>query len=74
MQTALAWKLHVTLERVGTAMRAPGVDFIGPTTAPTASPATSIRGSPASEPLGQAGSWRVVQLTDPRLPTACVGR
>ncbi len=30
VQTALAWKLHVTLERVGTAMRAPGVDFIGP--------------------------------------------
>ncbi len=30
VQTALAWKLHTTLERVGTSMRAPGLDFIGP--------------------------------------------
>lgn len=30
VQTALAWKLHVTLERVGTSMRYPGVLFVGP--------------------------------------------
>src|SRR6185312_9786492 len=29
-QTALAWKLGVTLQRVGTSMRAPGVNFVGP--------------------------------------------
>src|SRR5262249_38607942 len=28
--TALAWKLHVTLQGVGTAMRYPGVMFVGP--------------------------------------------
>ncbi len=30
LQTALAWKVHSTLERVGTAMRYPGVLFVGP--------------------------------------------
>ena len=39
VQTALAWKLHVTLERVGTSMRAPGVDFIGPHNATDGAPA-----------------------------------
>ena len=43
VQTALAWKLHVTLERVGTVMSAPGVT-IGPTTRPTAVRRRSIRG------------------------------
>ena len=30
VQTALAWKLHVTLGRVGTTMRHQGVMFVGP--------------------------------------------
>ena len=30
VQTALAWKLHVTLGRVGTSMRHQGVMFVGP--------------------------------------------
>ena len=38
-QTALAWKLGVTLQRVGTSMRAPGVDFIGPKAAQIGGPA-----------------------------------
>ncbi len=30
VQTAMAWDLHVTLGRVGTAMRHQGLDFVGP--------------------------------------------
>ena len=52
VQTAMAWKLHVTLERVGTSMRAPGIDFIGPH--------NSIDGGPARvDPrLTQHETWR----------------
>src|SRR6201999_2770310 len=66
-QTALAWKLGVTLQRVGTSMRAPGVDFVGPKAPQIGGPA---------ETVATAGPWRVVRLTDPKLhhSTACVGR
>ncbi len=75
-QTALAWKLGVTLQRVGTSMRAPGVDFIGP------QGRADRRGGQVdprlthAETLATAGPWRVVRLTDPNLAhaTACVGR
>jgi hypothetical protein len=74
MQTALAWKLHVTLEHVGTAMREPGVDFIGPHNGANGEEAAVDPRLTRERPLGGAGSWRAVQLTDPRLPTGCVGR
>jgi hypothetical protein len=74
VQTALAWKLHVTLERVGTSMREPGVDFIGPHNGTDGSPAKVDHRLTRERPLATVGRWRVVQLTDPGLPTACDGR
>jgi hypothetical protein len=75
VQTALAWKLHVTLERVGTSMRAPGVDFIGPRDATDGASARVDPRLTRMRTLAQVGVWRVVQLTDPRLPLSpCVGR
>jgi len=75
MQTSLAWKLHVTLEKVGTAMRAPGVDFIGPHSGANGEAAHVDPRLTRERPVGGAGTWRVVQLTDPRLPPSrCVGR
>jgi hypothetical protein len=75
MQTSLAWKLHVTLEKVGTAMRAPGVDFIGPHSGANGEAAHIDPRLTRERPLGGAATWRVVQLTDPRLPDSrCVGR
>jgi hypothetical protein len=75
MQTSLAWKLHVTLEKVGTAMRAPGVDFIGPHSGANGEAAHVDPRLTREQPLGGAGTWRVVQLTDPRLPpSGCIGR
>ncbi|MGO9960193.1 MAG: hypothetical protein ACLP50_30180 [Solirubrobacteraceae bacterium] len=73
-QTALAWKLHVTLERVGTAMREPGVDFIAPDTGATGGPAPIDPRLTREQTLAVVGPWRVVRLTTPGLPTACDGR
>jgi hypothetical protein len=74
VQTALAWKLHVTLGRVGTAMRHQGLMFLGPH--------DSIDGgAPAINPrltqqqlIAQAGVWRVYRMTAPGASTHCVGR
>ncbi|MGO9823061.1 MAG: hypothetical protein ACLPTJ_20720 [Solirubrobacteraceae bacterium] len=75
VQTALAWKLHVTLERVGTVMSQPGVDFIGPHNGTDGAPAAVDPRLTHSQTLAKVGVWTVVRLTDPRLPsTACVGR
>ncbi len=71
VQTELAWKLHVTLERVGTVMSRPGVDFIGPH--------NSTDGEPVdprlthSQTLADVDGWHVVRLTTPGLPQACDG-
>ncbi|MGH2858957.1 MAG: hypothetical protein ACRDMJ_15895 [Solirubrobacteraceae bacterium] len=73
-QTALAWKLHVTLARIGTAMSRPGVDFIGPHAAQIGGPAKVDPRLTRERSLAVVGPWRVVQLTDPRLAPTCVGR
>ncbi len=73
-QSALAWKLHVTLERVGTSMRRPGVMFVGPR--------DSIDGGhPAVDPrlnriqlVARVGPWRIYRAWTAGLPMACVGR
>jgi hypothetical protein len=72
-QTALAWKLQVSLGRVGTTMRHQGLMFIGPH--------DSIDGdTPRVDPrltqkhlIGQAGLWRVYRMTSPGADTRCVG-
>ena len=75
VQTALAWKLHVPLERVGTSMREPGVDFIGPHNATDGQAARVDPRLTRHETIATVAGWRVVRLTDPRLhSTACVGR
>jgi hypothetical protein len=73
-QTALAWKLGVTLQRVGTAMAAPGVDFIGPHSAQIGGPAAVDPRLTHAQTLAVVGPWRVVRLTTPGLSTACDGR
>jgi hypothetical protein len=73
-QTALAWKLQVTLERVGTVMSRPGVDFIGPHNAAAGGPAAIDPRLTREQTLAVVGPWRVVRLTTPGLPTACDGR
>ena len=73
VQTALAWKLHVTLGRVGTSMRHQGLLFAGPHDSidgglPRVSPRLIQR-----QLLATAGVWRVYRLTAPGASTGCVG-
>jgi hypothetical protein len=74
VQTALAWKLHVTLGRVGTSMRHQGLMFLGPHDsidggAPRINPRLTSR-----QLLAQVGVWRVYRMTAPGANTRCVGR
>ena len=75
VQTALAWKLHVTLERVGTTMHAPGLDFIGPHNATDGQAAPVDPRLTQHQRLVSVDGWRVVRLTDPNHAelSACVG-
>jgi hypothetical protein len=73
-QTALAWKLHVSLGRVGTSMHAPGLDFIGPHNAAAGGKARVDPRLTRHQQLVSVGAWRVVRLTDPAHPDSCVGR
>jgi hypothetical protein len=73
-QTALAWKLHVTLERVGTSMHAPGVMFVGPHDSIDGGPPRINHRLNRKQLVASAGAWRVYRLWTAGLPTACVGR
>jgi hypothetical protein len=74
VQTALAYKLHVTLGRVGTTMRHQGVMFVGPH--------DSIDGiAPPIDPrltqkqlIATVGIWKIYRMTSPGSFTGCVGR
>lgn len=73
VQTALAWKLHVTLGRVGTSMRHQGLMFVGPHDSidgglPRINPRLTRR-----QLIAQAGVWRVYRMTAPGASTRCVG-
>ncbi len=76
VQTALAWSLHTTLQRVGTAMTDQGVDFVGPHNAADGEAAPVDPRLTDSRTLARVGEWRVLRLTDPRNPhgAPCVGR
>jgi hypothetical protein len=74
VQTALAWKLHVTLGRVGTTMRHQGVMFVGPHDSidgiePPIGPRLSQR-----QLIAQVGAWKMYRVTAPGADTRCVGR
>jgi hypothetical protein len=73
VQTALAWKLHVTLGRVGTSMRHQGLLFVGPHDSIDGGlPAINHRLT-RRQLIAQAGVWRVYRLTTPGSDTRCVG-
>jgi hypothetical protein len=74
VQTALAWKLHVTLGRVGTTLRHQGVLFIGPHDSIDGQPAPVSVRLTRMQLLAQVGAWRVYRVTRPGGSTRCVGR
>lgn len=72
VQTALAWKLGVTLGRVGTSMRHSGVMFVGPRDTIDGSPPRIDPRLTQSKLIAQVDEWKVYQQTAPH-HTACVG-
>ncbi|MBV8220710.1 MAG: hypothetical protein JO325_19780 [Solirubrobacterales bacterium] len=74
VQTALAWKLHVTLGRVGTSMRHQGVMFVGPhDSIDGIEPPISHRLT-QQQFITQVGAWKMYRMTAPGADTRCVGR
>jgi hypothetical protein len=74
VQTALAWKLHVTLGRVGTSMRHQGLLFLGPHDSIDGGAPRLNHRLTQRQLLAAAGVWRVYRLTSPGAGTGCVGR
>jgi hypothetical protein len=73
VQTALAWKLQVTLGRVGTTLRHQGLTFVGPHDSIDGGPA-AVRFKPHQEQLiARVGGWRVYRVTRPGASVRCVG-
>jgi hypothetical protein len=71
--TALAWKLHVTLQGVGTSMRHPGVLFVGPHDSIDGGPAGISPGLNRIELLKTVGPWKVYRVYRAGHSLACVG-
>jgi hypothetical protein len=61
-QPALAWDLRVTLQRVGSAMTRPGVDFIGPADIATGIPAAIDPSLTRDRVVARSGAWTAVAL------------
>jgi hypothetical protein len=73
VQTALAWKLHVTLGRVGTSMTHPGLMFIGPHDTIDGGPPAVARRLTSVRLIARVGVWRVYRVAEPGRTTRCVG-
>jgi hypothetical protein len=73
VQTALAWKLHVTLGRVGTSMRHQGVMFVGPHDTIDGIAAAINPHLTSQQLLAVVGAWRVYRMTKPGADQRCVG-
>ncbi|MBV8998067.1 MAG: hypothetical protein JO304_03340, partial [Solirubrobacterales bacterium] len=73
VQTALAWKLHVTLGRVGTSMRHQGVMFVGPHDTIDGIAAPIDQRLTSRQLLTTVGPWRVYRVTTPGADQRCVG-
>jgi hypothetical protein len=74
VQTALAWKLHVTLGRVGTSMRHQGLMFLGPHDSIDGGPPAIDHRLTSRQLIATAGPWHVYRMTTPGSSTRCVGR
>jgi hypothetical protein len=73
VQTALAWKLHVTLGRVGTTLRHQGVLFVGPHNTIDGAPAPVNVKPNQQQQIARVGVWRVFRVTRPGASVRCVG-
>lgn len=74
VQTALAYKLHVTLGRVGTTMRHQGVMFVGPHDSIDGIAPPIHHTLTQRQPLANVGAWQVYRMSAPHSDHRCVGR
>jgi hypothetical protein len=74
VQTALAWKLHVTMGRIGTDLRKPGVDFIGPHNSVDGVAAWVAPRLTQMQTIATVGVWRVARVMVADRSERCVGR
>ena len=74
VQTALAWKLHVTLGRVGTSMRHQGVMFVGPHDSIDGIAPPIDHRLTQVQLIAQVGAWKMYRMTAPNSDYRCVGR
>jgi hypothetical protein len=74
VQTALAWKLHVTLGRVGTSMRHQGVMFVGPHDSIDGIAPPIDHRLTQRQLLATVGAWKIYRMTAPNSDYRCVGR
>jgi hypothetical protein len=73
VQTALAYKLHVTLGRVGTSMRHQGVMFVGPHDTIDGEAAAINPHLNQRRLLAQVGAWKVYRMSKAGADQRCVG-
>jgi hypothetical protein len=73
VQTALAYKLRVTLGRVGTSMRHQGVMFVGPHDTIDGIAAAIKPDLTSRQLIATVGAWRVYRVTKPGADQRCVG-
>jgi hypothetical protein len=74
VQTALAWKLHVTLEKVGTSMRDQGLMFVGPHDSIDGEPPAISHLLNRRKLIATVGAWRIYRMWTAGLPQNCIGR
>jgi hypothetical protein len=74
VQTALAWKLHVTLGRVGTTMRHQGVMFVGPHDSIDGIAPPIAHSLTQRQLIATVGAFRIYRMTAPGADTRCVGK
>jgi hypothetical protein len=73
VQTALAYKLHVTLGRVGTSMRHQGVMFVGPHDTIDGVAARINPHLNQRRLIAQVGAWKVYRMSKAGADQRCVG-
>jgi hypothetical protein len=73
VQTALAYKLHVTLGRVGTSMRHQGVMFVGPHDTIDGQAAAINPHLNQRRLLAHVGAWKVYRMSKAGADQRCVG-
>jgi hypothetical protein len=73
LQTALAWRLGTTLERIQTVLVAPGIAFVGPWDSIDGGPPPIDPSLSVHRQIRTIGPWRIFEVYAPGARPRCVG-